>query len=360
MSLISKILPKNQYEKEAIIKAFLIFFMTIELLVSVIFILLIRIEIDHQKHNIFLELVNYSYTFKGEKYKLELVEVEKPNHFYHLMEDENGLYIIIPIPGVEKDVLKIIYPKEKFQEDVKGIFYDYGVYFIGFTLVNLILSFGLALYAITPLRKAVELISDVARDIAHDMNTPITSLIINLKLLKKKYNDESIDRMEMAVNQLRYLSKNLNPLTEEVLLKQEEINLKKLVTEVLKDFASMYPDIEVETNLQDVKVLADRRVVRRILDNVISNAFKHNVKNGKVKVFLREGELIVENTSKPVRDINKIFERFYRESQRGMGLGLAVVKKLIHELGWKVKAEYKDGMFRIKIVFHGREGGYRN
>lgn len=276
------------------------------------------------------------------------------------MEDEKGLYIIIPIPGVEKDVFKIIYPKEKFQEDVKGILYDYGLYFIGFTLVNLILSLGLALYAITPLRRAVELVSDVARDIAHDMNTPITSLITNLKLLKKKYNDESIDRMEIAVNQLRYLSKNLNPLTDELLLKQEEVNLKKMVTEVLKDFSSMYPDIEVGTDLQDVKVLADRRVVRRILDNVISNAFKHNLKNGKVRILLREGELIVENTSKPVRDINKIFERFYRESQRGMGLGLAIVKRLIHELGWKVKAEYKDRVFRIKIVFHGRKGNYRN
>ncbi|NPA32678.1 MAG: HAMP domain-containing histidine kinase [Aquificae bacterium] len=362
MSLIEKLkklLPKNRYEREAILKSFLIFFLTVELLVGVIFVLLIRIEIDHLKHNVFLELVNYSYTFKGEEFGIEVVEIKKDTQFYVLKEDEEGLYILIPVPGVETDALKIIYPRERFAKDVRNILLQYGLLFLLFSALNALVSLALALYAIRPLRRAVELISDITKDIAHDMNTPLTSLLINLKILKSRYNDEVLDRMQMAINQLKYLSENLTPLTKEVSLSTEEVNLAKLIKETLRDFSSIYPDIKLYTELKEVKLQADRRVLKRIVDNLVSNAFRHNVKEGWVRVSLKDGQLVIENTSRPLKNIDRIFERFYRESQRGMGLGLSVVKRLADEMGWEVKAEQRDGVFRIKILFHGRKGSDR-
>ncbi len=359
-SLIKSLLPKNSYEKEAFIKAFFLFFTTTEILLAVIFLLLVRIEIDHRKHGIFLELVNYSYTFKGDKYKLELVDVNNSINFYRLMEGEEGLYIIIPIPGVKKEAFKIIYPREEFIKDIKNIFLNYISLFGLFSFVNVVLSLGFALYTMAPLRKAIDLITNVAKDIAHDMNTPITTLLINLKLLKNRYDDESIGRMESAVNRLIYLSKNLNTLTEKSVFRYEEVNLKDIILEVLSEFRSVYPEAKVKTELENVKLPADRNVVKRILDNVISNAFKHRNKDGEVKIILKKNELMIENPSKPIKNIDRIFERFYRESERGLGLGLSVVKKLSEELGWQVKAEYKDGNFKLKILFHGRKSDDRD
>ena len=351
MLLIKKFLPKNVYEKEALLKAFLIFFLTIETLVGVIFLLLVKISVEDKKQSIFLELVNYSYTFRGKDFKVELYKVKSGKEFYKLKEDERGLFIVIPIPGVKEDALKIIYPKEKFREDVKEILKSYLTYFGFFTAVNLFVSYILALYTISPLRKAINLIAEVSRDISHDMNTPITSILINLNILKNRYDENAVKRIEMAVNQLKYLRENLSPLEKKIHMKLEEVNLKELIEESLNELSQIYGDIKVYTELKNIKVLADKNVVKRIIDNLLSNAFKHNIKNGYVKVITEDKKLIIENTSKPVKDVNKIFEPFYRESERGTGLGLSVVKKLSQELGWKIEANYGDGVFKIVVKF---------
>ena len=350
MFSIKQFFPRNAFEKEALIKSFAIFFLTIELFVGVITFLLIKIEMGHLKHNVYLKLVNYSYTFKGEDFKLEVVEVNNKN-FYSFQEDNKGLYIIVPVPGVEKDAIKIIYPREKFNQDVKNILKEFGIFFLISTGINIFISYFFALYTIIPLRKAIRLITEVAADISHDMNTPITSLILNLNMLKRRVDDRAIKRMEMAINQLKYLKENLSRLREKDVMKYEEVNLKEIIEESLKDISILYPDISVISQMVDVKLLTDRNAIKRVIDNLIINAFKHNVRNGEVRVILEKDRLIVENTSKPVKDIRKIFERFYRESQRGTGLGLAIVKRVIEEMGWKVQAEYNKNRFKIILTW---------
>lgn len=358
MSLIKEIFPKNRFEKEALLKAFLIFFLTIEVFILVITLLLIKIEIEHLKHSIYLKLVNYSYSFEGKNFKLDVVSVNSSEDMYNFKEDETGLYIIVPIPGIKEDGLKITYPKEKFYKDLKLIFKEFGLFFLIATLLNSFISYFFALYTIIPIRKAIDLITEVARDISHDMNTPLTSLILNLALLKKKNDEQAIKRMEMAINQLKYLRENLSKFQEKSILQREEVNIKEILEISLKDIVNLYPDISLEVYAEDVKVLADSNAIKRIIDNIVVNAFKHNIRKGKVKIVLSEDSLTIENTSQPVKNVGKLFERFYKESQRGTGLGLAVVKKLVEELGWKIKAEYKDGRFRIILSWNKKKTNY--
>ena len=355
MSLIKSFLPKNRFEREALLKAFFVFFFTIEVFILVITLLLVKIEVEHLKHNIYLKLVNYSYTFEGEEFKIDVVEIKNRQEFYSFKEDETGLYILIPVPGVQRDALKIIYPKEKLYNDLKEILKSFGVFFLIATLINSFISYSFALYTINPLRKAVELITEVARDISHDMNTPLTSLLLNLSILKRKKDEQAIKRMEMAINQLKYLRENLSKFQEKSLLRKEEVNLKEILENSVRDVAKLYPDISLELHAESVKTLCDKNAVKRIIDNLVVNAFKHNIREGKVYVFLTKDKLVIENTAKPVKNINRLFDRFYRESQRGTGLGLAVVKQLIEELNWSIKAEYKDGKFRVTLYWKNQE-----
>ena len=355
MFLIKRLLPKNRFEREALLKAFIIFFFTIEIFILVITLLLVKIEIEHLRHNVYLKLVNYSYTFQGKEFRIDITEIENPQDLYGFKEDESGLYILVPIPGVQKDALKVIYPKEKFFQDLKEIFKDFGLLFLIATVVNGFISYFFALYTIIPLRKAVELITEVARDISHDMNTPLTSLLLNLSILKRKSDEQAIKRMEMAINQLKYLRENLSKFQETTLLRREEVNLKELLEASVRDIAKLYPDISLELHAEDVKILGDKNAVKRIIDNLVVNAFKHNIRGGEVRILLTKQKLVIENTSRPIRNIDRIFERFYKESQRGTGLGLAVVKELVDELRWKIKAEYTDGKFRITLSWNEHE-----
>ncbi len=349
--LIKSLIPKTSYEREALIKSFLLFFLTIELFLGAISFLIYRIEMTDLKERIFLEMKNYSYTFKGEKFGIDIVPAKAyGNRFYELMETAGGLSIMIPVPGSKEDALLIYYPWHRFETDRNTIAFKTFLMFIFSSLFSLLISLAFALYSINPLRKALQMIEEVTRDILHDLNTPLMTLKVNLKLLRKKYADEELERAELALRQLENLKDNLTPLTERRRLKLEEIDMSKLIEAELFSLSKLYTDVKVESDLSRVIVKGDREAVERIVGNVITNAFKHNA--GKwVRVKLKKNALVVENPSKEIKNPGMLFERYYRESSRGMGVGLSIVKRLCDELGWRVRANFSNGIFRIEITF---------
>lgn len=349
--MIRKHLPKTAYERESLLKSFLLFFLTIEVLLGVISFLVYRIEMTDLKERIFLEMKNYSYTFKGEKFRVDVVPAKVyGNRFYELIETAAGLSIVIPVPGSEEDALLIYYPWYRFEFDRNTIAFKTFLMFLSSSFFSLLVSFIFALYSINPLRKALQMIEEVTRDIIHDLNTPLTTLRVNLKILKSRYKDEEIERAEIALKQLETLRENLRPLEVKRELKLEEIELEKLLREEVEVFKKAYPEKKVYLELENVRVRADRDAVLRIISNLLENAFRYSSRGGWVRVILKDGLIVVENPAKPPENLEKLFERYYRESQRGLGLGLAIVKKLCEELGWEVKLAYNNGIFRAEVL----------
>jgi two-component system OmpR family sensor kinase len=70
----------------------------------------------------------------------------------------------------------------------------------------------------------------------------------------------------------------------------------------------------------------------RILDNILSNAAKYNKTKGLVSITISKNSLKIPDTGKGIKNTNKVFERYYKEQTRGLGLGLPIVKKLTKEL----------------------------
>ena len=349
-SWIRGILPRTSYERESFVKGFFLFFLSMEFFLIITGYLYYTKGVTDLKNSIFLELKNFSYTFEGERFRIDLVSGENLK-FYELSEDEKGLYILVPVPGVERDALKIIYPREFYERDLTSLRREALIIFGVSSLVALLLSALFSLYAINPLRRAINMIEEVTRDIIHDLNTPVMTLMVNLKMIGKRYKGEEVNRAMMALKQITSLQENLRPLLAKVRLKMEEVDAGKILTEEVENFKSLYPEIGVSASIEGVKLKADREVFRRIVENLLSNAFKHNVKNGWVRVELKETHLIVENSSRPIKNPSKVFERYYRESQRGLGIGLSIVKKLSEEMGWKVSHSYRDGVFSVKVTF---------
>ncbi|WP_457600121.1 sensor histidine kinase [Hydrogenivirga sp.] len=350
--MIRKLLPRTAYEKESLFKGFVLFFLTMELFLGVISLMLYRLEVSALKNRLFLELKNYSYTFEGERFRVDIVAAQEDSRFYELLEDEGGLYILVPVPVSDKDVLKITYPRESLARDLRSILGGVLLFFGLSSVVALGLSLAFSLYAINPVRRALNIIEDVNRDIIHDLNTPLMTLRVNLKILKSKYGtEEEIDRAELALKQIETLRENLRPLEAKRELKLEDVDLKTLVETEVEDLRKLYPEKRVHLDLESVKVRADAGALRRIVSNLLENAFKHSLRGSWVRVTLRDSALLVENPSRPPENPDKLFERYYKESQRGLGLGLAIVKRLCTELGWKVQAEYRNGIFRVIVRF---------
>ena len=350
--MIRKWLPKTAYERESLLKSFLLFFLTMEVFLGVISYLLYHSELTALKNRVFLELKNYSYTFEGEKFRIDVVSVGEKTAFYELFEGEEGLYILVPVPVSDRDALKITYPAESLSEDVGSILRYVTLFFTLSSVTALFMSVFFSLYALNPLRRALQMIEEVTRDIIHDLNTPLMTLRVNLKILRSRFGkEEEIERAELALRQLETLRENLRPLRKQAELKLEDVNVKELIEGEIDVLQKVYPDKRVHRELSPVTLRADRNAVMRIVSNILENAFKHSPRASWVRVVLKEDALLVENPSRPPENMDKLFDRYYKESQRGLGLGLAIVKDLCRELGWKVEAEYVNGIFRMRVTF---------
>ncbi|SNZ09591.1 two-component system, OmpR family, sensor kinase [Persephonella hydrogeniphila] len=341
---------RNRYEKESFIKSFLLFFLSIFLLISVVFLFYAQNLKQEKLYSLFLEMKNYSLSLKGKKFETELVSGKK-SRVYELLEDGKYYYIDVPIPFVKDEFLRIQYPKQKFLSDfyssLKPAFYFYllSVFF------TLIFSFGFSIYSLSPLRKAYRLLDEAIKDIIHDINTPVTTILINGKILSMKYkDDEDVKSIVLAIKQLSSIYNNLRYLLKETEKNLQDVNLKNIVQSEINFLKKIHPDIKVNTKLKDKIVKADRTVAERIILNLLSNAFKHNIKNGYVYIEIND-KLVIKNSSPEIKNINRLFDRYYRESDRGVGIGLTIVKKLCSEMGWDLNITYRKGEFTAEITF---------
>ena len=112
------------------------------------------------------------------------------------------------------------------------------------------------------------------------------------------------------------------------------------------------PDIALSE--QQIERRLDRHALRRIFDNILSNAVKYS--DGDLSVRLSpDGTVWFENHAKDLDAMQTahLFERFYtvNTARSGTGLGLSIAKLLTEKMGGNVAAEYDGGKLRICICF---------
>lgn len=203
--------------------------------------------------------------------------------------------------------------------------------------------------------------NDLVTNVAHDLRTPLTSILGYLELLKnnaKKEENEQIDKetTKKYIDIAYTKSKRLQSLLEELFsftktsYKKENIHLSnldmislmdQLVEETYPQFEKKNLICEIETKIDKLNMNADGDLIARLFENLFSNAIKYGV-DGKriiVKIYQENDSFVnidVINFGKtiPENEISKIFEQFYRtdrarqSSTGGTGLGLAIAKNI--------------------------------
>jgi len=252
--------------------------------------------------------------------------------------DNNGLHSYFPIPTSKKYYMKLSYPLKRYQEDIQDI---QNIFWIKFILATL-LFFGIALfftfYSLHPIRKALQLNDEFIKDILHDFNTPITSMILNIKMFKEENGEDIfIKRISQGINNIMLLQNNLKCFLQRSASQNRQIDLTKLIKERLALMQESYPllTFTYEKN-NDLERVSNDEILTRIFDNLLSNASKYNKPKGEVKVIIIGTCIIVQDTGKGIQNVNKAMQRYYKEQDRGLGLGLHIVQKLTDELNIKM------------------------
>lgn len=213
-------------------------------------------------------------------------------------------------------------------------------------------------------------------NISHEFRTPLTLIMAPLKdlLSRKDYyqlSDEAHHKITIAQSNSVRLLKLITQLLDfrkvesgNQKLKACLTNVTEFLTEVCHPFTELASinniQFELVANLKNQELWLDRDKVEIIINNIISNAFKHVPEGGKIKVALHETEenicLSVSDNGPgiPANVVDKIFERFYmdeNESGRGSsGIGLALTKSLVelHKGTIEVTSEaFKKTEFKI-------------
>ncbi len=342
----------KKYEKESFLKSFLLFFTTLLALNSIIFWLYFQEQKQILESEIFNKLKIYNYNFKDKDIKIDITPIKNVKNLYTLHVTKNEIFAYFDIPNSKKNSLKIIYPYKKYLSDLNKIKKSSIIYFLISSSILFLLSIMYSIYSIKPLKNALTLLEEFLKDIIHDLNTPISSILLNLNILKRKKSEEAIKRIEYSAKNIGLLYKNLEISIKELKAEKKEIDIKQLISEKTEYYKYLYPDILFETEIKTDKLKTSLEHFSRIIDNLISNACKYNKQNGSVKIYIDNKHLTIEDTGIGIKDTKKVFNRFYKESDRGIGLGLNIVKQLCLELGYKIEIKSKINMgTKIKVTF---------
>ena len=212
--------------------------------------------------------------------------------------------------------------------------------------------------------------------LAHDIKTPLTSMIGYLSILdeiddmpkkkQKNYISIALDksyRLEDLINELFDVAR-FN--SEKIVLEKEELNLNLMLEQIIDDFYPTLRELNKSIKLnynEPISINGDPDKLSRVFNNLIKNAISYSKEESEIVINLKKdnNNAIVEviNKGKQIskEKLSKIFEKFYRlDSARtsrtgGSGLGLAIAKDIVELHNGTIIAESneEETTFRVTL-----------
>jgi signal transduction histidine kinase len=200
--------------------------------------------------------------------------------------------------------------------------------------------------------------------LSHELRTPLTSVATHLEAMMMGIWEPTQERLNSCHEEILRLTslvkdlENLTKVESDVFhLDKTEVELKELVEAVLDTFQGEMQAKHLTYQVTGEKsvVLADRDRIKQVVLNLLSNAVKYTPEGGSITVQVMdnsaESTILVSDTGIgiPDKDIDHIFERFYRtEKSRsrqtgGAGIGLTIVKSIMEAHNGTVEVFNKEG-----------------
>ena len=195
---------------------------------------------------------------------------------------------------------------------------------------------------------------------SHELMTPIS--IINSKLDTLVQTDEFTYKQSKLLNDIYITVSRLIRLNKSMLLLAKiengliqditEVDIKGLLEESLYQHEEMLQQLNIglTTNLHRRTVRANRSLMEILVNNLLSNAIRHNYQSGQLAVHLDAEKLTISNTSEGIFDFARVLKRFHKSDRsEGIGLGLTLCKQICDNYGFTLGYEL-DGETHIFII----------
>ncbi len=201
---------------------------------------------------------------------------------------------------------------------------------------------------------------------SHEMQTPLAIFQSKLELLMQTYplNAEQaglMDELADAAQRMWRLNKSLLLLTKienNQFPEVEAVSLNRVVAQYIQQYEPLVQEKELTVTVEEQAELtaaASKTLMEILLGNLIGNAIRHNVAQGKIMIRIKANELEISNSGKQTSLNEKnLFRRFQKESadSNSIGLGLEIVKKITELYGYQLNYRFDDGLHCFSVRIH--------
>lgn len=215
-------------------------------------------------------------------------------------------------------------------------------------------------------------LSDFSSDIAHELRTPVSNLLTQTQVTLSKTrtldeyqnvlasNAEEFERLSRMIADMLFLAKSDNDL---IVPNREKVDLGAEVASLFEFYEAFVDENSVSLTCSGGGIVSgDRLMLRRAVNNLLSNAVRHTPKSGRIAVRVDDTDesslvLSVENSGETIapEHLPRLFDRFYRTDasrQRfgeGAGLGLAITRSIARAHGGVAYASSAAGLTRFEL-----------
>jgi len=177
--------------------------------------------------------------------------------------------------------------------------------------------------------------------------------------------DETLKPEQFEINDIYASASKLSRLNQTLLLlikiennmvdDAELLSLDGLLSQKMRQFNELIlaKDIHVSEHLGEKNIEASKYLIDILLNNLFSNAIRHNINQGQLIITLTENKLIFQNTGaeKPLNE-ERLFERFQKgQNSEGTGLGLTIIKNICNLYKWDITYSFENSFHTFQIKF---------
>jgi len=212
-------------------------------------------------------------------------------------------------------------------------------------------------------KEHLALIGEMAAGIAHEIRNPLASISGSVQFLKNDINlkEEHRNLMDIIIKESNRLSDSIEEFldfTKCTPLNKTKFNLSRLIDDTLTLINTNKKNIKfVKKYNNEMIISADEKKIKQVVWNLLSNSIKAVKDNGIIEITIIKGKkvsLYIKDDGIGIgkAELEKIFVPFYSKFTSGIGLGMAIVKRILNEHEAKIKIISKKNLgTEIKIIF---------
>lgn len=196
---------------------------------------------------------------------------------------------------------------------------------------------------------------------AHDLKTPLSSIMAYAESLESSYDDpskaleyskkinEKVSTMDHMIADILSLSRSGSGKIEVV---SEEVSVMSIVNECL----SAFPDLKAEIKGDDITLKTDKKLLKQAIENLFANCDRYGIKGSAINITTDPKSLLIINkTEKKYDDVESLKKPFVKgddsRGSKGNGLGLSIAENNLNILGFKLELVSEEGLFKAIVKF---------